>query len=238
MQRIHFSLLIGVSVIVSICLLGGCSPGEPTVIATVAVRPIPFTETSTVVAIMPSTATPTRLPPEPAAATATATATRLPSATLQSTVTATLTASATQSPTVSATPMPSATASVTATSSPTSTPTPYTCIVVADALNVREGPGLVYDVIARVHLGDELLPAGRNATGDWFYVSLRAGQFGWVYAGLVEYGGDASALTVVTPPPAPTAVATTYVTPTPIIPAAQYVPAGPARADTSHPCPG
>lgn len=236
MQRIHFSLLIGVLVIVSICLLGGCSPGEPTVIATAAVTPIPFTETPTVVAIMPSTATPTRLPPEPA--TATATATSPPTATLQPTAAATLTASATQSPTASATPMPSATASVTATPMPTSTPTPYTCIVVADALNVREGPGLVYDVIASVHLGDELLPAGRNAAGDWFYVSSAAGQLGWVYAGLLEYGGDGGALTIMTPPPVPTTVATTYMTPTPIIFAAQYVPAGPARADTSHPCPG
>jgi len=51
-------------------------------------------------------------------------------------------------------------------------------IVAAPALNVREGPGLDYNIIAVVQQGTTL-PVHATAPG-WLYIQAPTGQFGWV----------------------------------------------------------
>ncbi|MBC8449667.1 MAG: SH3 domain-containing protein [Chloroflexi bacterium] len=148
-------------------------------------------------------------------------------------------------PTTTPVPPPTVTPTATPTPSPTPSPTPWTCVVVADALNLRAGPGGAYEVTGRLTRGDVLLPEGRSDAGDWLWVCNAAGQHGWVTARLVECGFDVQPLAVLTPPPRPTPTATrpfptATVVPVATVPAVmhQYLPAGPAGPDTSHPCPG
>ena len=79
----------------------------------------------------------------------------------------------------------------------TSTPT---AIVITSALNVREGPGTNYAIVAVVSPGETLPIAARNANADWYEVTLPSGSGGWVYAALVIVSGDTTALTVADAP--------------------------------------
>lgn len=86
----------------------------------------------------------------------------------------------------------------------------------AGQLNVRSGPGLNYDVTARVYRNDTLTLTGRTADAAWLRVRLPlTGQEGWVAARFVGLGsGSVFDLPVVdggTPPPPP-GQATAYVT--------------------------
>ncbi len=53
-------------------------------------------------------------------------------------------------------------------------------------LNVRSGPGTIYDVRAGVHQGDELVVIGQAYGCDWLKVIIPQGTQGWV-AGEPEY---------------------------------------------------
>ncbi len=80
-------------------------------------------------------------------------------------------------------PQPQPTA--TPTRRPTATPTPWPreCTVVADTLNVRAGPGSVYDIVGRLAQGARLTPLARNAESSWLYVQPpRGAAAGWVAA--------------------------------------------------------
>ena len=194
-------------------------------------RPVP--------AASPAPALPTDTPAVVVQATATPTSTPLPTSTPTPAPSDTPTTTPVLPPTVT----PTATA--TATASPTPTPTPRTCVVVADVLNLRAGPGGAYEVTGRLTRGDVLLPEGRSDDGDWLWVCNAAGQHGWVAARLMECGFDVEPLAVLTPPPRPTPTATRLLptatvapTPTASVVTYRYLPAGPARPDTSRPCPG
>lgn len=50
--------------------------------------------------------------------------------------------------------------------------------VIAQALNVRSGPGMAYPVLQVVNLGADLTIQGR--TGSWVYVKAPNGDMGWV----------------------------------------------------------
>ncbi|MFQ5943357.1 MAG: hypothetical protein ACE5JF_07375, partial [Anaerolineales bacterium] len=68
---------------------------------------------------------------------------------------------------------------------PTETPTEIpSCIVVSNFLNLRFGPGLVYDPpLKTLSSGTVLLPFARNADGSWLEVSLVDSlDTGWVSA--------------------------------------------------------
>ena len=61
----------------------------------------------------------------------------------------------------------------------TATPTPHNCTVTApDALNLRSGPGVGFDVIGWLYYGDTLRTVG--ASGAWLEVDTLAGR-GWVH---------------------------------------------------------
>jgi len=223
-RRKGFPEWVGILALSVNCLLAGCAPRAlPTTTA------LPETKVASATAVAtPAPSSPTWTPPLPPKKTPVYTATHAstPAPTLKAVHTATATALPTPTSEPTPSPMPSA--------------TPAVCTVLADVLNVRNGPGTEYQVVGRVRQGDALQPLGRNAAGDWLWVSLEGGGHGWVYAGLVEYRLEAGQLAIQTPPAPPMATASPAATSTSVstVPAFQYVPAGPASADLSHPCPG
>jgi hypothetical protein len=144
---------------------------------------------------------------------------------LQATQTAearhTLSAASTPTPSQTSTATPSATATGTPNPpEPTFTPTippsgvKY-CVDIA-ALNVRNGPGMEYDIIGAVRQDDCLFFDGQYLFGEtnyWVRISPNQGDYlllaaGWVYGGALR-PQDFERLPPVTPPPVP------YHSPTP-----------------------
>ncbi len=105
---------------------------------------------------------------------------------------------------------------VTPTASQTATPqAPH---AVADGeVNLRDGPGRAYPVVATLHAGQEVEILGRNAAGDWWQLDWTGGGRVWVAATVVRVLGPTDTVVliedVLPPPPAPT------VTPRPTAPA-------------------
>ncbi len=90
------------------------------------------------------------------------------------------------------------------------TPTPRiedrTCRaqVAVGALNVRTGPGLVYDVINAVTIGTELTITGRQLYPDAWWQVVYGGRLGWMSGYYVNTLGDCSLIGIVLPPAPPT----------------------------------
>jgi WD40 repeat protein len=70
------------------------------------------------------------------------------------------------------------------------------------ALNVRQGPGTDYPVLAVVNAGDALAVTGRDAAATWYQVSLADGRQGWVSGSLVTLTGSADGIPEVAVPAA------------------------------------
>jgi hypothetical protein len=90
--------------------------------------------------------------------------------------------------------------SSTQTGSIVETPPQQICTVLVPALNVRSGPGLEYEIIAKVR-GTEsepgsVLVVGRDASGQWLAVDERVAPGGWITgsASFVTCNGDIAAL--------------------------------------------
>lgn len=128
-------------------------------------RPTSTLPPATVTALSPSTATPTSLPPTPRP-------TRTPFVW--------------QTPTPTSGPM--STNDLTTAAPMTTTPTVaigdslVKVAVLAEALNLRAGPGTVYPSIGVVEQGTQLVVLGRNVQQDWFQVQLTDGSIAWVTA--------------------------------------------------------
>jgi len=62
------------------------------------------------------------------------------------------------------------------------------------ALNIRRGPGLIYDTVAAFQVGQTAQANGRDSKGEWLQVEVpnSPGVFGWVYskATTVSVAGD------------------------------------------------
>ena len=71
-----------------------------------------------------------------------------------------------------------------------------TLTVLADALNVRQGPGIEFPVIGVARGGDVLTPVARHVGSGWYKVQLSGGGSGWVSgaAALVLASSDAASL--------------------------------------------
>jgi TolB protein len=69
--------------------------------------------------------------------------------------------------------------------------------VVAQALNVRDGPGVAYPVFYILGQGDEVSVIGYEPVSDWWQVQLPDGSIGWVSGGsaYVSLSGDMTGLT-------------------------------------------
>ena len=72
-------------------------------------------------------------------------------------------------------------------------------------INVRSGPGVEYPVANTLDATQPVPITGKNATGDWWEVTLADGSSGWVLGQLVTASGDLAAVAVAadipTPPP-------------------------------------
>lgn len=132
--------------------------------------------------------------------------------------TATLTAQPSPTSTLTLTPSatPSLTPTLTATASPTPTPTfaptqapatdvsipttPETGIIISNgSVNVRQGPGTEFVIIAVLQPGTPVTIIGQDSTGDWEHVRIPDGRAGWIATSLV------SADPIIVPPPGATA---------------------------------
>jgi hypothetical protein len=102
---------------------------------------------------------------------------------------------------------------------PTVTGTPVGIMVIVnldqpDPINVRSGPGVLYNLIGVLLPGQKVPALGKSAGGDWVliqYQGVTGGQ-GWVYAPVISLTpGD---LQIIEPPPTPTAAVTQTIDPT------------------------
>jgi len=85
-------------------------------------------------------------------------------------------------------------------------------VVNTEALNLRSGPGVVYDNPGLLKRGDLLKVMGRNPAGNWLKVIAPDGQEGWVACWLLRVSVDMDDVPVAQVPPTPTPM----YTPTPI----------------------
>lgn len=116
---------------------------------------------------------------------------------------------------------PSATATPTHTATHTATPVPARCTVLAQALNMRYGPGTVYaPPIVSWSQGTEFQPLSRNPDSTWVEAEeLVQSTVGWVSANpdLLECNIAVSSLAIgiIPPTPTPSYTPTPSNTPTP-----------------------
>jgi len=99
---------------------------------------------------------------------------------------------------------------------PTATPTsaPPMAVIVQKAVNVRLGPGLIYDVIGVARENERYLITGQFPPGDWLQIDFH-GRKGWVFRQLVMVEGDETQIPPVTEiPPTPTFTPSPSPTPT------------------------
>jgi serine/threonine protein kinase len=152
--------------------------------------------TSTTVLPASATASPTLRP--------TGTPVPIPSATATSTNTPTSaptpTTTSTSTPTDTVTPTPTATETFT----PSPTPMPRAIVIGEQGINLRAGPGTVYDDVGGVTQGGILIVLARTSDGSWLLVRYGDAQV-WIYAGLVEVTPEVAVIpTASAIPPTPT----------------------------------
>ena len=96
---------------------------------------------------------------------------------------------------------------------------PAEAVVVRPVVNLRNGPGVDFDVVQRMFDGDALSVLGRTADDDWLRVRLPDGQIGWVNASLLQINVDLNNVPIVDGAelgePTSTPTATPSATPTP-----------------------
>jgi hypothetical protein len=107
-----------------------------------------------------------------------------------------------------ATPTTDATATPPASDTPGATPTdsPPTVSLTANT-HCRTGPLAIYDLIRTLLIGQTAQITGKNAAGDYWYVTDAnlPGEDCWLWGRYATVSGDTSAVPVFTPPPSPTA---------------------------------
>ncbi|MFP4324337.1 MAG: tetratricopeptide repeat protein, partial [Anaerolineales bacterium] len=111
----------------------------------------------------------------------------------------------TQAPTDTNTPSPTPTNTPTQTPTATITPTPegLAAFVTAENLNVRNGPGEDFDIIAHVEQGITLPVIGRDEDGFWLLVEYDNNQQGWIFSGFASLNTDIQDAPDVQPTPLP-----------------------------------
>jgi len=104
------------------------------------------------------------------------------------------------SPTSTETLTPSATVTV----APSATQCKPT-VVANSAINVRSGPGTVYDVIGSINQSGSATVAGKSADATWWYIDFPgvAGGHGWVSGSVVTASCIPASLAVIAAPPTP-----------------------------------
>lgn len=113
-------------------------------------------------------------------------------------------------PTPTFTPIPTDTPIPT----PTFTPTPFV-IVDAGLVNMRQGPGANYPLVAPLAPNLPVTIVGRNTLGDWYQICCVNGGNAWVPISHVRVVNDVSAVQLISADPAPTPTFTPTPTETP-----------------------
>ena len=118
---------------------------------------------------------------------------------------------------------------------PTPTPMPPTAVIAKKAINVRSGPGVIYDIIGVARKDERYLITGQFPPGDWLQIDYN-GRRGWIYRALTTLEGavdeippitDIPPTPTFTPSPTPTDTPTPTLTPTPVPTRAGDTPAPP-----------
>ncbi|MDZ4159358.1 MAG: hypothetical protein U1B80_06165 [Anaerolineaceae bacterium] len=83
-----------------------------------------------------------------------------------------------------------------------------------DQINVRNGPGVLYDKVGIMLVGQQAPAIGRSAGGDWIMIEYPGvpDRKAWVYTKYVNL--SPGSLPVIEPPPTPTPLATATIDPT------------------------
>ena len=140
----------------------------------------------------------------------------------------TATRTPTRTPTGTRTPRP--------TQTPTSTPAPtYVANVGTVLVNMRSGPGAVYETLVVLGANEEIVLQGRTQASDWVAARSQTGKEGWVFTDLITTTYRLADLPILTPPPTPTITPTPTPapptpTPKPPTPAPTFVPVSLAPA--------
>ncbi len=93
----------------------------------------------------------------------------------------------------------------------TITPSPTLCVpnVVPNvSLNVRAGPGSVYDIVGAISPNGSAEVAGKNADRSWWYIKYPGGigGHGWVSGAFVSANCIPDTLAIIAAPPTPTSI--------------------------------
>ena len=99
----------------------------------------------------------------------------------------------------------------------TGTPEGVTATVLLDQedpVNIRSGPGVLFDKIGSLQHGQTVSVSGRSAGGDWLMIDYPGdpGNFGWIYSPLVNR--SPGELPIIEPPSTPTPQVTQTINPT------------------------
>jgi uncharacterized protein YraI len=200
-------LLLGAAGVIAIALLAflllrpAAAPASP---STPTTSPTVMAATPTTLVLVEPTAAPV----------ATNTLAPSPTATQPPAPTAIATIAATSRPTTTATAEATTAATSTATIAATTVITgPY--LTTADIVNVREGPGLAYNVLGVLPSSTQWPVQGRNAAGDWVQGCCLAGVPGWITTQFVTVSVAIDDLPIISVPLTPTAGITVTATITP-----------------------
>ncbi len=87
---------------------------------------------------------------------------------------------------------------------PTPTPVPPSVSITRASVNVRNGPGVAYNVVGSASNGQTFVITGKNPKGNWWQIDFNS-QSAWIIDDLVEKQGQIDTVQVVASiPPAPT----------------------------------
>ena len=111
----------------------------------------------------------------------------------------------------SSTPFPTDTPTIT----PTFTPS-VPMVTVSQNTNCRTGPGVVYDLIGGLLIGEEAVVVGKYSAGNyWIINNPDSSGTCWLWGQYATVTGNSAGLPEYTPPPTPTITPTPTFTPTP-----------------------
>ena len=99
----------------------------------------------------------------------------------------------------------------------TGTPEGVTATVLLDqedSVNVRSGPGVLFDKVGKLLPGQKVSATGRSAGGDWVIIDYPGapGNYGWVYSPVIYI--SPGELPIIEPPSTPTPEVTQTINPT------------------------
>ena len=77
---------------------------------------------------------------------------------------------------------------------------PLAATVNVDSLNLRSGPGTLFEVLSTLPLGSMVTALGIAPGNDWVEIEDENGQTGWVYAELLTLDGDLATLPLLEAP--------------------------------------